>query len=494
MPIHELKEQIARLPEQPGVYLYFNAEGDTIYVGKARALRDRVRNYLGAYGSDPEDRRAARRGRPPRGDRHRLGGRGAGAREQPDQAADAEIQHPAARRQELPVPAADHERGVSARPRRARRRARRQLLRRPVHAGPLRAQDDVADAPAVRDPLVQRGDHRQARPPLPRVRHQALHRAVRRHDLLRGGVRPRRRRPRGCSSKGKNDELVKTLRARMLERRRGRALRGSGAAARRAAHGADAARPPAEDGDGRARASRRLRPEARSGRRRHPGLPGPQRPRRRARRARHRGGDRRRRAKAEVLEAAIQQFYELRGAPAEIHVPAEPDERDALETWLSERVGRKVRILVPQRGEKRGFVDLANRNAALAYQTRFNQAQTAQYDALETLQHVLGAAGAAAAHRVLRHLDDSGQRDGRVDGGVRGRPHAAGGVPEVPDQGLGARGSGLVRSRRAPTASPQSPAPQSPLASRTTSRRCTKSCCGATASCSSTADRFPISC
>src|SRR5947208_3395398 len=54
MPIHELKEQIARLPEQPGVYLYFNAVGDPIYVGKARALRDRVRNYLGAYGGDPK--------------------------------------------------------------------------------------------------------------------------------------------------------------------------------------------------------------------------------------------------------------------------------------------------------------------------------------------------------------------------------------------------------------------------------------------------------
>src|SRR5438874_4908060 len=52
MAIHELKEQIARLPEQPGVYLYFNADGDTIYVGKARALRDRVRNYLGAHGAD----------------------------------------------------------------------------------------------------------------------------------------------------------------------------------------------------------------------------------------------------------------------------------------------------------------------------------------------------------------------------------------------------------------------------------------------------------
>ena len=54
MPIHELKEQIGRLPEQPGVYLYFNGDGDTIYVGKARVLRDRVRNYLGAYGSDPK--------------------------------------------------------------------------------------------------------------------------------------------------------------------------------------------------------------------------------------------------------------------------------------------------------------------------------------------------------------------------------------------------------------------------------------------------------
>src|SRR6188472_2796748 len=52
MAIHELKEQIGRLPEQPGVYLYFNADGDTIYVGKARALRDRVRTYLGAYGGD----------------------------------------------------------------------------------------------------------------------------------------------------------------------------------------------------------------------------------------------------------------------------------------------------------------------------------------------------------------------------------------------------------------------------------------------------------
>jgi excinuclease ABC subunit C len=91
-----------------------------------------------------------------------------------------------------------------------------------------------------------------------------------------------------------------------------------------------------------------------------------------------------------VLGAAIQQFYELRSAPPEVHVPSEPDEREALEAWLSDRAGRRVKIVVPQRGEKRSLVDLANRNAALAYVTRFNQTTAARYDALELLQHVLG--------------------------------------------------------------------------------------------------------
>src|ERR671921_2429747 len=53
MAIQDLREQIARLPEQPGVYLYYNRKGDTIYVGKARSLRDRTRSYLGAYGMSP---------------------------------------------------------------------------------------------------------------------------------------------------------------------------------------------------------------------------------------------------------------------------------------------------------------------------------------------------------------------------------------------------------------------------------------------------------
>src|SRR6187549_2592779 len=53
MAILDLKSQIARLPEQPGVYIFRGASGDTLYVGKARVLRDRVRSYLAAWGTSP---------------------------------------------------------------------------------------------------------------------------------------------------------------------------------------------------------------------------------------------------------------------------------------------------------------------------------------------------------------------------------------------------------------------------------------------------------
>src|SRR4051795_2305798 len=42
----DLHQKIRTLPTKPGVYLYKNADGEVIYVGKAKSLRARVRNYF----------------------------------------------------------------------------------------------------------------------------------------------------------------------------------------------------------------------------------------------------------------------------------------------------------------------------------------------------------------------------------------------------------------------------------------------------------------
>ena len=41
-------EKIPHLPESPGVYLWRDADGNVLYVGKAKRLRSRVRNYVGS--------------------------------------------------------------------------------------------------------------------------------------------------------------------------------------------------------------------------------------------------------------------------------------------------------------------------------------------------------------------------------------------------------------------------------------------------------------
>ena len=75
--------------------------------------------------------------------------------------------------------------------------------------------------------------------------------------------------------------------------------------------------------------------------------------------------------------------------PPEIHVPVAPPSSSCSKPGWRRRPSRKVRIVVPQRGDKKGMMELAHRNAALAYRTRFDANATANYDALESLQAAL---------------------------------------------------------------------------------------------------------
>jgi excinuclease ABC subunit C len=396
MPIHDLKDQIARLPEQPGVYLYFNVDGETIYVGKARALRDRVRNYLGAHGADPKT--------------------------------DALLDE-VARLEVIVTDSVVEALALENNLIKQRTPKYNILLRDDKNYPYLQLTTNEAFPRVLVARYVERDGSFYAGPFLParfaRKTMALTHRlfGIRSCNEVITGKRGRpcleydiKRCLAPCVDticteeeysravgttrlflEGRSDELGRTLRTRMLAAAEGERYE-------EAAQLRDAMRTVQALHDRQQKMA-----TAELGHRDVFGVKiGPAGAMLQVFQVRHGrvvervelntedaivGSSETRGEAPEVIEAVlaagIQQFYELRSAPPEVHVPAEPEEREALESWLTERAGRRVKILVPQRGEKRGFVDLANRNAALAYSTRFNQARAAQYDALETLQHVL---------------------------------------------------------------------------------------------------------
>ena len=77
----------------------------------------------------------------------------------------------------------------------------------------------------------------------------------------------------------------------------------------------------------------------------------------------------------EFFGSVLKQYYvDAPFIPVEIHVPTDFEDRGLLEEWLSGRRGRKVEIRTPQRGGKREMIELVHRNARLSFMQRFRSA------------------------------------------------------------------------------------------------------------------------
>ena len=101
----------------------------------------------------------------------------------------------------------------------------------------------------------------------------------------------------------------------------------------------------------------------------------------------------------EFLSALLKQLYIGQPyVPRNIYVPVEFEDREMLEELLSEQIasdgGRltRVHILVPQRGEKRSLLDLAGNNAKQSYDQRFRVMKPNTRAIQEALQEALGLA------------------------------------------------------------------------------------------------------
>lgn len=79
---------------------------------------------------------------------------------------------------------------------------------------------------------------------------------------------------------------------------------------------------------------------------------------------------------AEVMEAFVAQFYDTKEPPRQLILSHDIDNADLVQEMLSEKLGRKVDIVVPLRGEKLELVSGAMRNAKESLARRMSESAT----------------------------------------------------------------------------------------------------------------------
>jgi excinuclease ABC subunit C len=90
------------------------------------------------------------------------------------------------------------------------------------------------------------------------------------------------------------------------------------------------------------------------------------------------------------FSALLKQLYiEQPYVPRSIYVPVNFADREALASLLAEQTHHRIELAVPQRGDKRSLVDLAGQNARQSYEQRFRVMQPNQKAIQEALQDAL---------------------------------------------------------------------------------------------------------
>jgi len=92
---------------------------------------------------------------------------------------------------------------------------------------------------------------------------------------------------------------------------------------------------------------------------------------------------------SEFLGEVLAQYYTTDYVPLEIHVPEDFEDRPVLEQALTERRGRRVHILDPKRGKKRELVELVTTNAKISFDQRFRVLKPNSEKVLSELQELL---------------------------------------------------------------------------------------------------------